>query len=114
MRCKNTPQENKILDYVNQTKNCYGENDKSSRKSIKKRKSYINRSFRREESNILNEQIGDLEKLDLELSEQPRKKWKKCADESLIESLASDTKLESELQKEAIKRLKKMNRETNL
>ena len=120
---RNTPQENKILDYVNQTKNSYGENDKSSRKAIKKRKAQVNRSFRREESNILNQPIDDLEELDVELSEQPRNQWKKFADESLIEHLANGTsdstrtkgvELDSDLQKEAIKRLKKKKRETTL
>jgi len=38
MNKRTSPQENKVREYLNQRKNCYGENDKSSRKAIRVRK----------------------------------------------------------------------------
>ncbi len=88
MNKRNTPQEDKILDYVNQRKNAYGENDKSSRKAVRNRKAAVNRDFRREGQNILRSGDLDWEIVDLELSEQERLDWKKCADEPLIEHMS--------------------------
>jgi hypothetical protein len=120
MNQKRTPQEKKILNYVNQTKNSYGENDKSSRKAIRNRKAAVNRDHRRVGRSILRQTDSDWDLLDSRLSETQRKKWVKVPDESLIEHLyrawsdSSRTKkkeLNGKLQKEAIKRLKQMNRD---
>ena len=53
MKRNTTPQENKVRDYMNQTQNCYGGNDKSSRTAIRRRKAWVNKSFRRMGTNIL-------------------------------------------------------------
>ena len=113
---KNTPQERKILDYVNQSKNSYGEHDKGSRKTIRDRKAAVNRDFRRAGRNILRSGESDWENVDVELSEQERLDWKKCADEPLIEHMSdyNRNELVGELQKEAIKRVKKQKRGTKL
>ena len=113
---KNTPQERKILDYVNQSKNSYGENDKSSRKAIRDKKAAVNRDFRRAGRNILRSGESDWDNVDVELSEQERLDWKKCADELLIEHMSdyNRNELVGELQKEAIKRVKKQKRDTKL
>jgi len=116
MNRKNTPQEKKILDYVNQTKNAYGENDKSSRKAIRNRKAEVNRDYRREGKNILRGGDSDWESVDVELTEQQRIEWKKFSDEPLVEHMAdyNRNELSGQLQKEAIKRVKKKSRDTNL
>ena len=116
MRNKNTPQENKILDYVNQSRNSYGENDKSSRKAIRNRKASVNRDFRREGRNILRSNEFNSEVIDVQLSEQERINWKKCPDESLVEHISdyNRNELTSELQKEAARRIKKSKRDSSL
>ena len=116
MKRKTTPQENKIRDYVNQSNNSYGENDKSSRKAIRNRKAAVNRDYRREGSNIIRSGDKSWKSIDVELSAQQRIEWKKFADESLIEHISdyNRNELNGELQKEAIKRIKKTNRDTEL
>ncbi len=111
-----SPQEKKVRDYVNQTKNCYGENNKSSRKSIRYRKVAVNRSYRRNAHNILNVGYVDIETIEVSLSAQSRSDWQKFADESLIEHMSDYNRnsLKGELQKEAIKRIKKSNKNTDL
>src|SRR4028119_181715 len=44
---RKTPQEKKRLSYAKDRRNTYGENDKSSRKNIRRRKRHPNRSNRR-------------------------------------------------------------------
>ncbi|WNC68013.1 hypothetical protein RI845_15995 [Thalassotalea nanhaiensis] len=111
-----SPQEKKIRDYMNQTKNCYGENSKSSRKSIRYRKAVVNRDYRRKSHNILRIGYLDIESIEMSLSGQSRDNWKKFADESLIERMSDYNRnsLNGELQKEAIKRIKKTNKNTEL
>ena len=113
---RSSPQEKKVRDYMNQTKNCYGENNKSSRKSIRYRKAAVNRSYRRKSHNILNVGYVDIETIEVNLSAQSRDDWQKFADESLIEHMSDYNRnnLNGELQKEAIKRIKKSNKNTEL
>lgn len=110
------PQEKKVRDYMNQTKNCYGENNKSSRKSIRYRKATVNRSYRRKNHNILKVGYLDIEAIKVNLLSHTRGDWQKFADESLIEHMSDYNRnsLKGELQKEAIKRLKKSNKNTEL
>lgn len=111
-----SPQEKKVRDYMNQTKNCYGENNKSSRKSIRYRKAAVNRSYRRKNHNTLKVGYLDIEAIDVILLAQSRNYWQKFADESLIEHMSDYNRnsLNSELQREAIKRIKKGNKNTEL
>jgi hypothetical protein len=46
-RMRKTPQEKKHLSYEKDRKNCYGENDKSSRKAIRENKACSRRRIRR-------------------------------------------------------------------
>jgi len=110
------PQEKKVRDYMNQTKNCYGENNKSSRKSIRYRKSAVNRSYRRKNHNTLKVGYLDIEAIEVSLLAQSRDDWQKFSDESLIEHMSdyNRSSLKGELQKEAIKRIKKSNKNTEL
>jgi len=113
---RQSPQEKKVKDYINQTKNCYGENNKSSRKSIRYRKSAVNRSYRRKNHNILRIGYLDIEAIEVGLSAQSRNDWQKFADKSLIEYMSDYNRnsLNGELQKEAIKLIKKSNKNTEL
>lgn len=113
MTHRQTPQQKKVLDYLNHSKNCYGENDKSSRKAIKYRKAQVNRQFRREQQQLIN-QHDDAEALDAALQAQPRLNWQKAADTPLIEHLSKRAKPSakplSEAQHQALLRLKKQTR----
>ena len=60
---KVTPQENKIRDYLHQRTNCYGKNDKSSRKAIKVNKATVRRSFRRNAQNFIRDNGQDWESM---------------------------------------------------
>ncbi|MFD6391457.1 hypothetical protein ACWF9G_08245 [Nocardia sp. NPDC055029] len=46
---RRSPQEKKALSYAKDRRNCYGENDKSSRKNIPRSKRILNRVDRRRE-----------------------------------------------------------------
>ena len=107
----NTPQENKLLDYLHQSKNQYGENDKSSRKAIRHRKAQVNRQFRRAQKSLIN-QGKTAEDIDTALSQQPRLNWQKYADAPLIERItqAKNDKPLSQLQQQALVRLQQQKR----
>jgi hypothetical protein len=53
MRRGRSPQEKKALSYARDRRNDYGENDKASRKSIRRRKRDPNRSDRHRERQVL-------------------------------------------------------------
>jgi len=83
-----TPQEKKVLSYSKDRRNCYGESDKGSRKSIKRNKTFPTRAFRKNINDILQGAIGaiDLEKaevIDVKAKEIKRRKWKKHPDRQL-------------------------------
>ncbi|MGW4247257.1 hypothetical protein [Nocardia sp. NPDC004722] len=56
-----SPQEKKILSYMKDRRNDYGENDKSSRKAIRLNKRLPNRADRRRERQIMATTIGAIE-----------------------------------------------------
>jgi len=119
MNRKVSPQENKIRDYLSQRTNCYGENSKSSRKAIRVRKSWVNRSYRRRVNITLNVSHDNWELAESEVNSSKRQQWKKLADECLLKSLehkwsgSSRTEYVSfdktVLQRKARKRLSRMN-----
>lgn len=83
-----TPQEKKALSYAKDCRNTYGENDKCSRKSIPLRKAKVNRSYRKNANQILQQVSGniDLEKADFLESQArnvKREDWKKSPDTPL-------------------------------
>lgn len=85
-----TPQEKKSLSYAKDCRNCYGESDKGSRKSIRRNKTFPNRAFRKNVNDILKEATGivDLEKaetVDVKTKQVKRRKWKKWSDRPLGE-----------------------------
>ena len=85
-----TPQEKKALSYAKDCRNTYGENDKCSRKSIPLRKAKVNRSYRKNANQVLQQINGDIdldkaEVLESEARSVKRENWKKVADAPLGE-----------------------------
>ncbi|MBI5403958.1 MAG: hypothetical protein HY959_11205 [Ignavibacteriae bacterium] len=83
MKTKKTPQEKKEISYKKDRKNDYGENNKSSRKSIKYRKTWVNQTFRRGINQILTDTIkteDGSEEANEKVNSVKRKPWKKQTD----------------------------------
>lgn len=87
MKKSRTPQEKKELSYEKDRKNNYGENSKSSRKNIPKRKRIVNKTYRtainqsiKKNISTVIENIGDV---DSAVKNVKRKSWKKTPDISL-------------------------------
>ena len=106
------PERDKIRDYTKQRRNLYGENDKSSRKAIRFRKAWVNRSYRRTVRQAIDAELEpDLVADAVQVVQ--RKDWKKSADEPLAAQVESRVKpygnpsARSPLRKEALKRLRK-------
>ncbi len=76
---RKTPQEKKELSYAKDRRNAYGENDKSSRKSICQSKRLPNRADRRQEHQVLTSVSGPVISSVAEEAEQRvasrRSKW---------------------------------------
>lgn len=90
MKPRKTPQEKKRLSYQKDCRNSYGENDKASRKAIRKRKSWVNKSYRRTINQVLQNSTNleeSNEKLQNKIKEVKRKNWKKHPDTPLGEYL---------------------------
>src|SRR4028119_195110 len=85
---RKTPQEKKRLSYAKDRRNTYGENDKSSRKNIRRRKRHPNRSNRRNARQSLSAAGGavdatPLEQVEAALKHRRPKRWRKRADSPL-------------------------------
>ena len=89
-----TPQEKKCLSLKKDCRNTYGENDKSSRKSIRSRKRWVNRSYRRELKQVID--FSDQEEVQSEVNSVQRKAWKKCSDTPLGAKILRDANWEIE------------------
>jgi hypothetical protein len=88
------PQERKALSYARDRRNAYAENDKSSRRNIRRNKRIPNRSDRHRERQVLSMTAGRIvphlgESAELKLLAKKsmwiRKGWRKCADTPLAE-----------------------------
>lgn len=90
-----TPQEKKRKSLESDCRNCYGENDKSSRKAIRRRKEIVNRTFRRTVKQALTENTADAEVLGDHVGRIERIDWRKVPDKPLGEYLLR--KLTSEI-----------------
>ena len=82
---KMTPQEKKRLSLKKDCRNTYGENDKSSRKAIRFRKRWVNRTFRRAVNKLIG--IAPSDDIDSTVKGVQRKEWKKCSDTPLGEKM---------------------------
>lgn len=95
---RRTPQEKKALSYVKDRRNDYGENDKSSRKNIRRNKRMPNRADRHREHQVLSDATGSV--VAIEVAEQAEvkllikksrwmtKRWRKWRDAPLAEVVA--------------------------
>ena len=81
---KRSPQEKKILSYLKDGRNKYGENDKAARKAIPARKAWVNRTYRRTLRQAVCHGAADIED---NVASVRRKGWKKWADEPLASHL---------------------------
>ena len=94
---RRSPQEKKALSYAKDRRNNYGENDKSSRKNIRRNKRVPNRADRHRERQVLSAATGAVV---AELGEQAEakllarksawitKRWRKWRDAPLAEIVA--------------------------
>jgi hypothetical protein len=79
------PQQDKQLSYAKDRRNNYGQNDKSSRTSIRLRKRLVNRANRHHDQQVLNgvASIDDAEVIEQKLLATRRKRWRKSPDLAL-------------------------------
>lgn len=82
---RRSPQEKKRLSYLKDRRNNYGENDKSSRTSIRTRKRAVNTANRRREHLVLAEfgtstASGDAEAVEMAFHRWRTKSWRKFPD----------------------------------
>lgn len=82
-----TPQQKKELSYAKDRRNAYGENDKSSRTSIRQRKRMVNRANRRREQ-LFSAATGSPDADTADTAEQrfhavAPKSWRKVPDQLL-------------------------------
>jgi hypothetical protein len=82
---KRSPIEKKVLSYQKDRRNTYGENSKSSRKAIRFRKAWVNRSYRHAIRRELPLTETGPDFVDNPSDRVPRKRWKKKADAPLGE-----------------------------
>jgi hypothetical protein len=87
---RRTPQEKKALSYAKDRRNRYGENDKSSRRSIRTNKAMRTRAHRHNVNQILQgESLGvgveESELLELKVRGRRRREWYKYPDTPLGE-----------------------------
>jgi hypothetical protein len=90
MKISKTPQDKKRLSLHKDCQNTYGENDKSSRTSIRWRKSWVNRTYRRDVNQSLGEATEDFDRLTDRARTIERHSWQKCSDMPLGEKLLHD------------------------
>ncbi len=102
---RKTPQQKKALSYEKDRRNCYGENSKSSRKNIPKRKTHNRRAYRHKVTQTLAGIQGDVPPEELEPTEAAAKSvrrevWEKHPDQPLADHLVG----------QAVRRVKRENK----
>ena len=87
MSRRRTPAEKKRLSYKKDRRNDYGENSKASRRSIRRRKRFVNRANRRRSRTDLSriDAPMDGELAELRLAGRAEKRWEKSPDRPLGE-----------------------------
>ena len=82
-----TPQEKKLLSYLKDTRNVYGESRARSRFAIAKRKSIGRQALRHEQKLTLNRTLKsteeEIEIIESEMKSVKPKRWRKYADQTL-------------------------------
>lgn len=87
-RRRKSPQDKKRLSYAKDRRNNYGENDKSSRKNVRRNKRYPNRANRHQARQDLHAATGALDQTQGEIAQErldsrKPKRWAKSPDEPL-------------------------------
>ena len=80
---KRSPQEDKVLSYAKDRRSTYGENDKSSRKSIRFRKRWVNGTYRSQIHDALGSVARDPDEIADAVNAVQRKGWRKVSDKPL-------------------------------
>ena len=82
-----TPQEKKVLSYLKDRRNMYGESRSASIKSIRRRKTIVNRINRRIVAQQIKVVDASVSSEEIEVSPQvvTRKRWRKFADQPLVD-----------------------------
>ncbi|MEV4413220.1 hypothetical protein [Catellatospora sp. NPDC049609] len=104
---RRSPQEKKALSYAKDRRNDYGENDKSSRKSIRRNKRTPNRADRHRERQVLWDATGPAvepeaaEQVEVRLyvkkSRWMSMRWRKCRDTPLARDVEYKLRRRAEL-----------------
>jgi hypothetical protein len=89
MKEPKTPQAKKRLSLLKDCRNTYGEHNKSSRTSIRWRKSWVNRTYRRDVKQSLGADL-DNDTIDDRVIRTDRPEWKKHPDSPLGKILLQD------------------------
>ena len=90
MKIPKTPQAKKRLSLLKDCQYTYGENNKSSRTSIRWRKSWVSRTYRHDVNQSLGEATEDFDRLTDRAKAIDRHSWQKCADMPLGDKLLHD------------------------
>jgi hypothetical protein len=114
MERRRSPQDKKLLSYLKDRRNSYGESDKASRKAIPARKAWVNRTYRRSVRQVTRTDAEEIEDLASAIRSIRRKPWKKSPDRTLGEHLDNKWRVRqerggnepttSQLREEAIRR----------
>jgi|GEM_PF-1331831 hypothetical protein len=91
MAKRKSPPEKKILSYEKDRRNTYGENSKASRKGVRRRKSWVNRTFRHAAQQRLRLTDTQDSSGDNPVDSLRREHWKKQPDTALGEILDAKT-----------------------
>jgi hypothetical protein len=87
MERRRSPQDKKILSYLRDRRNSYGEHDKGSRKTIPARKALVNRTYRHAVRQVTRTEADDIDQLTSDVASVRRNPWKKVPDRPLGEHL---------------------------
>jgi hypothetical protein len=87
MERRRSPQDKKLLSYLKDRRNDYGESDKASRKAIPARKAWVNRTYRRAIREVTRTETNQIDELAVDVEQVRRKPWKKSPDRPLGEHL---------------------------
>jgi hypothetical protein len=101
MKEPKTPQAKKRLSLLKDCRNTYGEHDKSSRTSIRWRKSWVNRTYRRDVKQSLGADL-DVDTIFDRVIRTDRSQWRKSPDEPLGKILLQNKTWEVAQQLKAI------------
>jgi hypothetical protein len=116
MNTNKTPQEKKQLSYQKDHKDNYGEFNKGSRKSVPRKKQFVNQNYRQNINQILKKSVNtdDLDQMENKIKETKKIDWKKSGHEPLGLSLNRKGKLDiSKIKTIQFRNGKKPNLENN-